>query len=196
MISLSKNQAISLTKTAGKTLTKIAIGLGWDPIKKKGFLSSLLGGGSSSIDLDASCVLLDSKGNAIDTIWFNKLKSNCGSVIHLGDNLTGDGDGDDEVININLTALPANVAHIAITVNSFSGQTFNEVDNAFCRVVDSASGSKEICNYKLTEQGAHTGILLASLSKQDNDWIFKAHGTPCKGRVIDDMLSDIKKALI
>lgn len=197
MISLSKNQAVSLTKTAGKSLTKIAIALGWDPIKKKsGFLGSLFGGDSGSIDLDASCVLLDNMGNDIDIVWFRKLKSSCTSVTHRGDNLTGDGDGDDEIIDVNLSTLPANVMHLAITVNSFQGQTFNEVDNAFCRVVNGTSSSDEICNYKLNEQGSHTGILIASLTRDGDDWVFKAHGLPCRGRVVKDMLSDIKQALI
>ncbi|MDM9678639.1 TerD family protein, partial [Raoultella planticola] len=68
-------------------------------------------------------------------IWFRKLKSTCGSVVHTGDNLTGEGDGDDEVINVYLGQLPVKVEYLAFTVNSFRGQSFNDVDNAFCRVV-------------------------------------------------------------
>lgn len=185
-----------MTKTAGSALTQIAIGLGWDPVKKekKGFFGSLFSGGDS-IDLDASCVLLDSAGAEIDIIWFRKLKSSCGSVVHRGDNLTGDGDGDDEVIDVKLDALPSNVEHIAVTVNSFQGQTFNAVDNAFCRVVDTRSGEKELCNFKLAEQGAHTGIMIASLSRSGGEWMFKAHGLPCKGRTVKDMLPEIHRAL-
>lgn len=193
MVSLSKNQTISLSKQA-PALNQLMFGLGWDPIKKKGFLGGLFGGGSS-IDLDASCVLLDAKGNQIDVVYFGKLKSTCKSVIHSGDNLTGEGDGDDETIMVELNKLPSNVEYLAFTVNSFRGQTFNEVENAFCRVVDQAT-KKELANYKLAEQGSHTGVVIASLRRQNGEWNFTAHGTPCSGRTIQDMQSDIKRVVI
>ena len=196
MVSLSKNQSVSLAKTAGSALSTIAIGLGWDPIKKKaGFFSGLFGG-SDSIDLDASCVLFDAQGNPIDLVWFQQLNSRCGSVRHRGDNMTGEGDGDDEVIDVNLNALPSNVAFLAVTVNSFRGQTFNEVENAFCRVVNTTSGEQEVCHYKLNEQGPHSGILIASLARQGGDWSFTAHGLPCQGRTVEDMIPVIKNALV
>ena len=197
MVSLIKNQTVSLTKTANSTLTNIAIGLGWDPIKKKskGFLSSIFGSDSSAIDLDASCVLLDAQCNPIDVVCFNKLSSHCSSVHHRGDNLTGEGGGDDEVIDVNLKALSQDVVFLAITVNSFRGQTFDEVDNAFCRIFTSET-KKEICNYRLNEQGAHTGIFIASLSRKEGDWEFTAHGLPCTGRTVKDMLPQIKEALL
>ncbi|CAM3791408.1 TerD domain-containing protein [Rahnella bruchi] len=89
MVSLSKNQTVSLSKETS-SLNQLQFGLGWDPVKnKKGFLASLMGGGRDSIDLDAGCVLLDSSGKTIDTIWFSKLKSSCGSVVHLGDKASG-----------------------------------------------------------------------------------------------------------
>ncbi len=157
MVSLSKNQTVSLSKQS-TALSQLQFGLGWDPVKKKGLFGSIFGG-NDSIDLDAGCVLLDAAGNKIDTIWFRKLKSSCGSVVHSGDNLTGEGDGDDEIIRVDLTKLPANVEYLAFTVNSFRGQSFNDVDNAFCRVVDQTN--KELARYQLTEQGAHTGIIIA-----------------------------------
>ncbi len=197
MVSLTKNQTVSLTKTAGTALSNIAIGLGWDPVtKKKGFFGSLLGGNNDAIDLDASCVLFDSSGKEIDIVWFRKLKSSCGSVTHRGDNLTGEGDGDDEVIDLKLNTLPSQIQHIAITVNSFQGQSFNDVDNAFCRVINTQQNEKEICHYRLTEQGSHTGILIASLSREGNDWSFKAHGLPCNGKTVNDMIPNIRQAVV
>lgn len=195
MVSLSKNQTVSLSKQA-PALSHLMFGLGWDPIKKKGLLGSLFGGGGS-IDLDASCVLLDASGNQIDTIWFRKLKSSCQSVIHSGDNLTGDGDGDgdDETIFVDLARLSANVEYLVFTVNSFRGQTFNEVENAFCRVVDKAT-NKELVRYTLTEQGSHTGIVIASLQRNHGQWDFTAFGAPCKGRVINDMMPDIVATVV
>jgi tellurium resistance protein TerZ len=116
--------------------------------------------------------------------------------VHRGDNLTGDGDGDDEVIDIDLTSIPSNVKFIAVTVNSFQGQTFNEVDNAFCRVFNTQKSDQEICHYKLTEQGSHTGVFIASLTRNDRDWSFTAHGMPCKGRTVEDMLPTIRNVLV
>lgn len=192
MVSLSKNQTISLSKESS-ALSQLQFGLGWDPVKKKGFLGGLFGGGNS-IDLDAGCVLMDNAGNKIDTIWFRSLKSKCGAVVHSGDNLTGEGDGDDEVIHVNLSKLPASVEYLAFTVNSFRGQTFNDVDNAFCRVVDQAN--KELARYQLTEQGPHTGIVIASLRRNNGNWDFTALGHACKGQTIDDMHRDIVATVV
>ncbi|WP_017346801.1 TerD family protein [Pantoea sp. A4] len=193
MVSLSKNQTVSLSKQTS-SLNKLHFGLGWDPIKKKGLFSKLLGGGNDAIDLDASCILLDKSGHQLDTIWFRKLASSCGSVQHSGDNMTGEGDGDDEVINVDLLRLPAEVEYLAFTVNSFRGQTFNEVENAFCRVVDQSG--KELARYQLAEQGSHTGIVIASLHRNGGLWDFTAHGQASKGRVIDDMMADIVAVVV
>lgn len=192
MVSLTKNQTVSLSKQSS-ALSQLQFGLGWDPIKKKGLFGGLFSG-SDSIDLDAGCVLMDSTGNTIDTIWFRKLTSSCGSVVHSGDNLTGEGDGDDEVITVNLTRLPANVEYLAFTVNSFRGQTFNDVENAFCRVVDQSG--KELARYKLTEQGSHTGTVISSLRRNGGNWDFTAHGHACRGRTIDDMHTDIVATVV
>lgn len=193
MVSLTKNQTVSLSKQSS-ALNRLHFGLGWDPIKKKGLLSKMFGGGNDAIDLDAGCVLLDKAGNTIDTIWFRKLESSCGSVVHSGDNLTGEGDGDDEVILVELAKLPAQVEYLAFTVNSFRGQSFNDVENAFCRVVDQTN--KELARYELKEQGAHTGIVIASLCRNNGQWDFTAHGKACSGRTIDDMHTDIVATVV
>ncbi len=192
-VSLKKRQSVSLVKQSGTALTKLSFGLGWDPAKPSGFFGKFLGG-SASIDLDASVVLLDDKGNKIDTVWFRQTKSKCGSINHSGDNLTGEGDGDDEVIYIDIPRLPSNVEYLAFTVNSFRGQTFDEVDNAFCRVVD--QNGRELAKYILTEQGKHTGILISSLQRSRGEWTFTANGLACSGRTIDDMQSEIVAALV
>lgn len=193
MVSLSKNQTVSLSKHSS-ALNKLHFGLGWDPIKKKGLMGKLFGGGNDAIDLDASCILLDASGHKIDTVWFRDLESSCGSVVHSGDNRTGEGDGDDEVINVDLTRLPAQVEYLAFTVNSFRGQTFNEVENAFCRVVD--QNGKELARYQLNEQGSHTGIVIASLRRNGGQWDFTAHGQASSGKTIDAMQSDILATVV
>jgi tellurium resistance protein TerZ len=192
-VSLKKKQSVSLTKQSGSHMTSLKFGLGWDPAKKSGLFGKLFGG-EGSIDLDASLVLMDSSGSAIDTVWFRQLQSKCGSVSHSGDNLTGEGDGDDEIITIDLAKLPENVEFLAFTVNSFRGQTFDDVENAFCRVVDQSN--KELAKYTLNERGKHTGILISSLQRSGGEWRFTAHGLPCRGRTIDEMLNEIVSALV
>lgn len=195
MVSLTKNQTISLSK-ASPALSQLTFGLGWDPLraKKKGLFGGLFSGNASSIDLDASCILLDKSGNVLDTIWFGELKSRCGAVVHSGDNLTGEGEGDDEVIRVDLAKLSANVEYLAFTVNSFRGQNFNEVENARCRVLD--QNNQELARYELTEQGSHTGIVIASLSRHNGEWNFTAHGQPAQGRTIEDMTSDVSRIVV
>lgn len=195
-VSLAKKQTVSLTKQSGSTLTKLQFGLGWDPAKaKSGFLSKLFGGGGSDeIDLDASVVTFDIRGSRMDTVWFRQKTSKCGAIKHSGDNLTGEGDGDDESIFVDLTKLPTNVEYLAFTVNSFRGQTFNEVENAFCRVVD--QNNKELVKFQLTEQGTHTGILIASLCRKGGAWEFTAQGMACRGSTIDAMVDQIVTAVV
>ncbi|MUK91855.1 TerD family protein [Aliivibrio fischeri] len=183
-INLSKNSSISLTKKVPK-LSEITIGLGWDVAQeKKGFFSSLFGS-DSSIDLDASCILLSNELNIIDMVWYAKLASDCGAVNHKGDNRTGEGDGDDEQIKVSLQRLPSNVKHIAIVVNSYTGQTFEKVANAFCRVMDQSL--KETCRFTLSEQGSHTGVFIGLLTYNNNEWHFASKGIPISGRTAQDL---------
>lgn len=188
-ISLSKGQTVSLEKNSG--LSKVFMGCGWDPAqqpKKKGFFGSLLGGGGSDdIDLDASVIVFDADKKEIDVVWFQQLKSKDGSIQHSGDNLTGEGDGDDETIHVDLTSLNASAKYLVFTVNSFRGQTFNEVENAFARLVDQNTNS-EICRYTLTEQGNNTGVVMASMEKTASGWQLTAHGTPSSGKTAADLV--------
>jgi tellurium resistance protein TerZ len=196
-ISLSKGQTINLSKDSGLGLTKVFMGLGWDPVeqKKGGFLSGIFGGGGGGdIDLDASVLMLDASKQVIDTVSFSQLKSKDGSIRHGGDNLTGQGEGDDEVIYVDLTMLPAKAKHLVFTVNSFRGQTFNEVENSFARLVDDTSDT-ELCRYTLTEQGQHTGVVMASMSKGSDGWQMTAHGKPCQGRTVRDIGNDAVSVL-
>lgn len=192
-ISLSKGQKLNLTK-GSPGLSKVFMGLGWDVAKKKGLFGKLFGGAAENIDLDASVILFDAAKTAVDTVYFRQLKSEDGSVRHGGDNLTGAGDGDDEVIYVNLSTLPANVVFLVFTVNSFRGQTFNEVDNAVARLVNETNG-QEICRYALHEQGAHTGVIMASMSKGPDGWTMTAHGKPCQGRTASDLAGDARSVI-
>ena len=192
-ISLTKNQTISLEKTAGSGLRNVTMGLGWDVAKPKGFLAKLTGGGDS-IDLDASALFFDASGTLTDSVWFRQLKSKDGSVEHTGDNRTGAGDGDDEQIKVDLGRIPASVQTIVFTVNSFLGQDFGKVENAYCRLVND-QGKTEIARFNLSAGGAHTGQVMARLYRVGQGWNMQALGTPSRGRTFQDMLPDIKGSL-
>ena len=196
-VSLQKGQKISLSKEAGGTLTQVKLGLGWDVAqgpqdKKGGFLGKLFGGGSSgdSIDLDASCIMFDSNKQPVDAIWFNQLQSKDGSILHTGDNRTGDGDGDDEVINVDLSRIPANVVSLVFTVNSFTGQTFETVENAFCRIVN-ANNNVEVARYNLSAQGSHTAMVMAKVYRHNDEWKMHAIGEIASGRTFHDLMPAI-----
>jgi len=189
-ISLQKGATVSLAKAAGpKGLNRIALGVGWDVAKPKGFFARLTA--PSDIDLDASAIAFDARGGVIDTVWFQKLASSCGSIRHSGDNLTGEGDGDDETITIDLNRLPGAIETIILTVNSFRGQTFNEVDNAFGRVVDLDTGS-EMARFQISDSGPHTGVILASLKRSDGEWQYKAIGAHCGGRTVQQIIDEAR----
>lgn len=182
-ISLQKGQKISLEKESGQPLSRVIMGLGWDAVKKK----SLFGGGGGSIDLDASCVMFGADNKVVDTIWFRQLKSRDGSVTHTGDNTTGDGEGDDEQIIVDLTKVPENVKSLVFTVCSFTGQTFDSVENAYCRLVNGAD-QKEIARYTLGAQGPHTAQIMAKVYKHNNEWKMHAIGEPAHGRTIEQLI--------
>ncbi|VVP82873.1 Stress response protein SCP2 [Pseudomonas fluorescens] len=185
-LTLSKNQTISLEKTAGAGLTQVRLGLGWDP-EKSGLLGKLFGSGGS-IDLDASCILFDANLTAVDVVWFRQLESRDGSIRHSGDNRTGEGDGDDESISVDLTALPSSVVHLVFTVNSFTGQTFERIQNAYCRVIN-PSRNDELARFNLSEQGKHTGVVMANLTRGPSGWDFKAIGQTTNGRTAEDLVN-------
>ena len=190
-VSLQKGQKISLQKEAGGTLSQVAMGLGWDMAQAStgsGFLGKLFGGGSGgSVDLDASCLLFDANKNLVDAVWFRQLRSNDGSIYHTGDNLTGVGDGDDEVIMVDLMQVPAQVQALVFTVNSFTGQTFERVANAYCRIIN-ASNQQEIARYNLSAQGGHTAMVMAKVYRHNGEWKMHAIGEIATGRTFDNLV--------
>lgn len=194
-VSLQKGQKISLDKEAGSTLTRVKMGLGWDVAsapKAGGFLGGLFGGGgnSGSIDLDASCIMFDANKQPMDAIWFGQLQSKDGSVQHTGDNRTGAGDGDDEVINVDLSRIPANVQSLVFTVNSFTGQTFETVDNAYCRIVNGGNNA-EVARFNLSSQGSHTAMIMAKVYRHNGEWKMHAIGETATGRTFQDLMPAI-----
>ena len=190
-ISLLKGSSISLTKEA-PGLKNIVVGLGWDTNKVEGgVLSRFFGSGSESsadFDLDASAFLLGENGKLPTEkhlVYYRNLKSPDNSVQHQGDNLTGEGDGDDEVINVNLKQLPVNIQKLVFTVTIYEAvsrkQNFGMVKNAFIRVVNLAN-RQEIFRYNLGEEfSSETGINFGELYLHKGEWKFKAVGEGLEG---------------
>ena len=183
-VNLSKGQRVSLTKSGGGSLTKVRMGLGWDAIKKRGLFG---GSKSQSIDLDASCLIFDKAGKLVDQVWFSQLRSKDGAVVHTGDNRTGAGDGDDESIIVELGKLPDTTVTLVFTVNSFTGQNFSQIENAYCRLVDETNGV-ELARFDLTGSGQHTAQVMAKVTRDGSGWSMTAIGSITSGRTIHDLL--------
>ena len=171
-VSLVKGGNVSLTKTA-PGLKKITIGLGWDPRRTDG----------KAFDLDAMIFMVNEQGKVrsdADFIFFNNKQSADGSVAHGGDNTTGQGEGDDETVNIDLDKVPADVQRIITAVVIYEGaergQNFGMVDKAYARVLN-AEGGAELVRYDLTEDGGTvTAMIFAEVYRNSGEWKFKAIG--------------------
>ena len=188
-VNLTKGQKISLEKEAGKTLTRVVMGLGWDVKKVQGWFGKKDG---EPVDLDASCVMFDTTNQPVDVVWFRQLQSRDGSIKHTGDNRTGAGDGDDEQIIVELNRVPPNVKSLVFTINSFTGQDFSTIENAFCRIVDGGGGGgQEIARYNLTGQGSHTAQIMAKVYRHNNEWKMHAIGENGSGRTFHDLMPQI-----
>lgn len=177
-ISLQKGQKVSLSKdNAG--LSNVLVGLGWDEVKqKRGFFSAP----PMAIDCDATAILLQG-GKLLDTkdiVYYGNLKHFSGTVVHMGDNLTGEGEGDDEQILVDLSRVPANYDKIVIVVNIFQAikrkQQFGLIQNAFIRLVDGRN-NQEMCKYNLTEDcSGMTAMIFGEIYRYNNEWKFNAIG--------------------
>ncbi len=171
-VSLVKGGNVSLTKEV-PGLESVVVGLGWDVRATDG----------EAFDLDASCFLLNSEGKVrsdADFIFYNNKASACGAVQHLGDNLTGEGDGDDEKVVVKLAVMPADVAKLAFAVTIHEAeqrrQNFGMVSNAFIRVVN-AKGGTEIARFDLSEDAStNTSLIFGELYRHNNEWKFRAVG--------------------
>jgi tellurium resistance protein TerZ len=191
MVSLAKGGTLSLQKSDGSALTKVILGAGWDTVKRGGFL----GFGGGEIDLDASALLF-SGTNLVDTVYFGQLSSKDGSIRHSGDNLTGAGDGDDEQIVVNLDQVPASITSIVFVINSYSGQTFDKVENVFARVVDASNGAqKEVVRYNLAESKSNTANIIAKLTRAGAGWTFAAIGEFTDGRTASQLAPAVSRFL-
>lgn len=183
-VSLQKNQTVSLVKGGKPLLSQVKMGLGWEPAFR-----------GKDIDLDASVIAYGPQRNHIDSCYFGKLSIVNGAIKHSGDNLTGEGAGDDEVIVVDLGRLPQEVTGLVFTVNSFSGQKFTEVAKAYCRLLDAATG-EELVRFDLTSAEAQTGVMMAKLIRQfSGEWEMTAMGDFVKSRTVRGMVKPAAQAL-
>jgi stress response protein SCP2 len=183
-VSLQKNQTVSLVKGGRPLLSQVKMGLGWEPAFR-----------GKDIDLDASVIAYGPQRNHIDSCYFGKLSILNGAIKHSGDNLTGEGGGDDEVIVVDLGRIPPETTGLVFTVNSFSGQKFTEVAKAYCRLLDAATG-EELVRFDLTGAEAQTGVMMAKMIKQfSGEWEMTAMGDFVKARTVRNMVKPGAQAL-
>lgn len=163
-------------------LNQITVGLGWDVDE-------------GECDLDVSAVLMDSDGQDVEAVFFGRLESEENGIQHTGDNLTGEGEGDDEQIIVNLDRIGTAIQQIFFVVNIYTPhKTFNQVAEPFCRIVDNSSGA-ELCRYALRDAGRESGLIIARIAREAGGrWAFHALGLPCRGRTYKDSTPQLRAA--
>jgi tellurium resistance protein TerZ len=164
-------------------LAMITVGLGWDV-------------DDGEVDLDVSAVLMDSEGRDLEAVFFGRLDSEEHGITHTGDNLTGEGEGDDEQIIVRLDQVGPKVQQIFFVVNIYTAhKSFSQVAQPFCRIIDNAAGA-ELCRYSLRDAGRESGLIIAKIAREAGGtrWGFHALGLPCRGRTYKDSLPQIRQS--
>ncbi|HEU4810651.1 MAG TPA: TerD family protein [Nocardioides sp.] len=188
MIELTKGQELALVADDGRPHTRLQVGLGWDKERTAGFI----GTGAPEIDLDASAVEFASD-QLFDLAFFNNLETRDGSVVHLGDNLTGRGEGDDEVLTVDLTRVYEKVDTIVFLVTSYQGHSLTWTNNAYCRFVDDRG--VELARFTLTGGVPETGLAMAKLVRDGDGWKLQAIGTGIAVKVATESVDALRPLL-
>ncbi|MFJ9774127.1 TerD family protein [Kitasatospora sp. NPDC101157] len=176
-VSLVKGSSVSLVKNGRPFLSSVRMALGWESAAR-----------GRDIDLDASCLAFDSRHQRLETAWFMKLTIFDGAIAHSGDNLVGGDGGDDEAITVHLEGLPAEVHALVFVVNSFSGQKFTELRNAYCRLVDVRT-EEELVRFDLTQSEPRTGVVMCKLVRRPSgEWEMTALGEFVDGKTARAMI--------
>lgn len=181
-VSLVKGQGVNLKKDA-PNLKRVLIGLGWDPVKK--FFGP-------QMDIDASVICIDENGHKENVVYYGNLRHSSGAIRHYGDNLTGDGDGDDEQIEIRLDDVPEGISRLSIIINIYDAygrhQDFGKVKNCFVHASDLDTGV-ELVRYDIDGNfDGKTGIFVADIYRYNGEWKFKAIGEGAKAMNISEMV--------
>lgn len=197
-INLEKGQRINLEKNNGTKLQNICVGINWGAIEKKG----LFGKKKEAVDLDASCAIYDENKNHIDSVNFQKLISNDRAILHSGDDLTGDLNGDDgldnEVITLDFSKLSPNASYVAFYVNSFRGQDFKDIPFASIRIYEGTPKrvTEEFARYDIANDATFSGkvsMVLGVFYKKNNDWKFNAIGVSTTDRKLEETIITIQQ---
>ena len=189
-VNLQKGQKVDLTK-GNSSLKKVIVGLGWDAAEQS---HGIFGSRTQSIDCDASAILCAIGGKLVandDIVYYNNLRHSSAAVVHMGHNLTGDGDGDDEQIVVDLQDIPQKYEKIVFVVTIYQArerkQDFGMIKNAFIRIVD-ASNNKELFKYNLSENySGKTAMVFGEIYRYNGEWKFSAIGEPTNDNGISEM---------
>jgi len=190
MVNLQKGQKVDLTK-GNSGLKRVVVGLGWDAAQKRGFFSR-----TQTIDCDAVAVLLQNGGRLIsknDVVFYNHLRHESGCVIHQGDNLTGDGDGDDEQIMVYLQDMPSSYERVVIAVTIYQARTKNQhfgmIKNAYIRIVN-ADNNQELCRFNLSDNySGRTAMIFGEIYRHNGEWKFSAVGEGTNDDGVSQLIS-------
>ena len=188
MIELSKGQELVLADEAGQPLGRLRMGLGWDKERTAGFM----GTGAPEVDLDASAVAF-ADGQLADLAFYNNLQTRDGSVVHLGDNLTGRGEGDDEVITVDLSRVHPKIDTVFFMVSSYHGHTFEWIANAYVRLVD--DHDVELARFTLTGGMPQTGMAMAKIFRDGGQWKLRAIGEGIAVKIPTESVEALRRFL-
>jgi stress response protein SCP2 len=188
VIELSKGQELVLADEAGQPLGRLRMGLGWDKERTAGFM----GTGAPEVDLDASAVAF-ADGQLADLAFYNNLQTRDGSVVHLGDNLTGRGEGDDEVITVDLSRVHPKIDTVFFMVSSYHGHTFEWIANAYVRLVD--DHDVELARFTLTGGMPQTGMAMAKIFRDGEQWKLRAIGEGIAVKIPTESVEALRRFL-
>ena len=198
-ITLQKGQRISLEKEGGQALQQVCVGLNWGAIETKGFFGGLK---KKAVDLDASCGVYDGDKNVLDVIYFGQLKSKDGSIVHSGDDLTGDMEGDDgldnEIITVNLGGVSQDAQHLVFILNSFQGHDFGDIPHASLRIYEGTPDRVDqvFANYDIANDPkfkGHVSMIMGRFYRHQGGWKFAAIGDPTKDRKLEQSIQTVAK---
>jgi stress response protein SCP2 len=188
VIELSKGQELVLADDAGHPLGLLRMGLGWDKERTAGFM----GTGAPEVDLDASAVAF-ADGQLADLAFYNNLATRDGSVVHLGDNLTGRGEGDDEVLTVDLSRVHPKIDTVFFMVSSYHGHTFEWIANAYVRLID--DHDVELARFTLTGGMPQTGMAMAKIFRDGEQWKLRAIGEGIAVKIPTESVEALRRFL-
>lgn len=171
------------------SIHNVAMAIGWSAVEKSGFFGRFFG---KEIDLDASCIAVDRNGDVVDVVFYNK-PSGCGDQVrHSGDDRTGEASGDNELIYVKLDTMPPDITQLFFVITSYEGQNFNDIKNAYCRLIDYDTKT-ELIHYNISGSGSHTAMVMCKLIREPAGWAMQAIGANAMGTTPSSMFKEVLK---